>query len=149
MRGFAALAVMAVLGGVGIVMSGGCTVKLSDETPGAKKSCNQSEANLNLFYCGAFRDVIVLEGCTGCHIDGAAGGNAMKFDVSAGTNCCPNCYASNPTIVQTNFCTAFLKGDKLVDFPRSDAHTGANLAQQYTTTEIQGLIDWVADQKGN
>ena len=130
------------------LLAAGCTVKLADDTPGAKKSCAQSEANMNAFYCGAFRATIVGKGCTGCHIDGAAGGGAMKYDITVGTSCCPNCYATNAAVVSSNFCTAFLKGPKLVDFPQTEAHTAANLAQKFTANEIQELIDWVGEQQG-
>jgi hypothetical protein len=132
-----------------VLSLGACTVKLADDTPGAKKSCAQSEASMNTFYCGPFRSVIIGEGCTGCHIDGAAGGGAMKFDITVGTSCCPNCYATNAAVVSTNFCTAFLKGAKLSDFPQSDAHTADKLAQKFTANEIQELIDWVNEQQGN
>lgn len=133
------------------IVLGACTVKLSDDTPGAKRSCNQSESAMNTFYCGPYRAVIAgsTNGCTGCHIDGAAGGGVMKYNVSLGTGCCPNCYAANAAVVSANFCTAFLKGSKLSDFPQSDAHTATNLARKYTADEIQELTDWVSDQQGN
>ncbi|HEX4926344.1 MAG TPA: hypothetical protein VFV50_19775 [Bdellovibrionales bacterium] len=151
-RAFSALSLLGVSLAVLASLTSACTVKLSGDTPGAKKSCNQDDASIIAFTCGGPYNQVILQdaACTGCHINGAAGGNAMQFD-NTNASCCGSntCLTQFATVTRTNFCTALLKGTKLVEFPQSDAHTADKLARQYTASEIQGLIDWVNDQQGN
>jgi hypothetical protein len=117
-----------------------CTVKLEDSTPGAKSSCAASSSVINAFQCNTFTNYIAGgPGCTGCHSQGAAGSGAMSYYVD--TSCCPSSCGTSLE-AQANYCTAILKGQKLVDYPQSSSHVAPS-AQQYTAAQIQGLIDWV------
>jgi hypothetical protein len=123
----------------------GCVVKLSNETPGAQGSCNQEASVIQSFYCTTFQGSIANaspQACTSCHISGAAGGNAMQFTLP-GFSCCSSSSCSTDIAVQSNFCTAYLKGKKLYEYPQSSAHSSGVGAVQFSQSQVQGLIDWV------
>jgi hypothetical protein len=135
------MALAAVLISVGPQV--GCMVQLSEETPGAKKSCNQPESVIKAFVCGPYTQVIGgTPACQSCHTAGAAGGNAMSFTITS-TACCSSGSCSDSPGHLSNYCTALSEGNKLVEYPQSDAHTADKQARLFTASEIQALIDWV------
>lgn len=119
-----------------------CTVDMLQSTPGATSvSCVPDPAAVANFE-DVLNDILMPTGvisgttkvgCASCHGSLASDPANAVYMIFEGDT------ATNPELVQTNFCAAARLGDTLVTRPMNPGHGGG----QYLETEIQSLVDFV------
>lgn len=125
---------------VGICLFSGCSVELSDKTPGAKASlANCATTGGAASFESILNNVLQATGtfpsgrsqCGSCHNSGGIGSGS--FTVFPGDT------AANPSLVGKNACYVIGFGKRVAEHPQQFGHGGG----AFPASDIQTLIDWV------
>lgn len=118
-----------------------CAMDMAPTTPGAASlSCNPDTTTLAAFET-VFNSTLNSTGtfasgtmkCAGCHGDASNPNGEGGYIIYQGNT------ATDPSLVERNFCASFDKGATLVNHPMSGSHAGG----LYPQSDIQDLVTFV------